>query len=150
MAGDGVDATMGPVELLVLEFPGSRFDGRIVPAIAELVEAGTVEILDLVFVRKDLDGSVVALELEELDPGESGGFEDVDGESGGLLSEEDLVLAADALEPGSSAALIVWENSWARKVAAAVAAAGGRLVAHDRIPAEAVNAAIAALGTSDA
>ena len=135
MATDNIGA---PVELAVIEFPGSQFNGEIVPALAQLVEDGIVRILDLVFVRKDVDGTVTALEISELDDDEAAPFDDLEGEAGGLLSEEDFELASEALSAGSSALLIVWEDSWARRFIEAVVGSGGRLVAHDRLDAETV------------
>ena len=139
---------LGPVELAVLEFPGSQFKGDIVPALAELVDSGIVRILDLVFVTKNDDGSVDAIELAELSEEEAAAFDDLDGEVNGLLSDSDLELAAEVLDVGSSAALIVWENTWARRLVTAIGNAGGRLVAHDRLDAETVQAALAASAES--
>ena len=132
------DELLGPVELAVLEFPGSQFKGEIVPALAELVSNDIVRILDLVFVTKNADGSVDAIELSDLGDDEAAAFDDLDGEVNGLLSDSDLELAAEVLDVGSSAALIVWENTWARRLVSAIANAGGRLVAHDRLDAETV------------
>jgi hypothetical protein len=137
------DELLGPVELAVLEFPGSQFKGEIVPALAELVSNDIVRILDLVFVTKNADGSVDAIELSDLGDDEAAAFDDLDGEVNGLLSDSDLELAAEVLDVGSSAALIVWENTWARRLVSAIANAGGRLVAHDRLDAETVRAALA-------
>jgi uncharacterized membrane protein len=140
MAADTISA---PTELAVIEFPGSRFNGEIVPALAQLVDDGIVSILDLVFVTKDVDGSVTALELSDLDDETAGVFDELDGEVNGLLSEDDLMLAAESLSLGSSALLIVWQDTWAERLVDAVAASGGRLVAHDRLDAETVGAALA-------
>jgi hypothetical protein len=137
------DDVLGPVELAVLEFPGSQFKGEIVPALAELVSNDIVRILDLVFVTKNADGSVDAIELSDLGDDEAAAFDDLDGEVNGLLSDSDLELAAQVLDVGSSAALIVWENTWARRLVGAIGNAGGRLVAHDRLDAETVRAALA-------
>jgi uncharacterized membrane protein len=134
----------GAVELAVIEFPGSRFNGGIVPALAQLVNDGIVTILDLVFVTKDEAGNVIGVELGDLDDEDAASFDDLDGEVNGLPSDEDLQIAGEALAPGSSAALIVWENSWARRLVSEIAAAGGRLVAHDRLDSEAVQTALAA------
>ncbi len=134
----------GPVEIAVLEFPGSQFNGEIVPALADLVDSGVVAIIDLALIVKDDDGSVTSIELSDLDEEAAAVFDRLDGEVNGLLSDEDLVTAGEALSEGSSALLIVWENVWARKLVDAVAGAGGRLVAHDRIDAETVTAAYAA------
>lgn len=133
-----------PVEIAVVEFPGSRFNGEIVPALAALVDDGIINILDVVLLTKDVDGSVTALEVSELDADDAAAFDELDGEVNGLLSTDDLDLAAESLSLGSSAVLIVWENAWASRLVDAVAASGGRLVAHDRLDAETVDAALAA------
>ena len=104
---------IGPVEYVIIKFPGNQFKGEIVPALADLVESGTVRILDLVFVMKDEDGNIASLEYEDLP-----GLADVDGEADGLLNEEDLEMAAEVLEPNSSGLLIVWEDRWATPLAA--------------------------------
>jgi hypothetical protein len=97
-----------------------------------------------VFVTKNADGSVDAIELADVGDDEAAAFDDLDGEVNGLLSDSDLELAAEVLEVGSSAALIVWEHTWARRLVTTIGSAGGRLVAHDRIDAETVQAALAA------
>jgi uncharacterized membrane protein len=145
MSDDGsADPVTGAVEIAVIEFPGSRFTGEIAPALAELVDDGIVTILDLVFVTKGEDGTVASVELADLEEEVAAAYDDVDGEVSGLLSDEDLQTAGEALSPGSSAVLIVWENTWARRLVGAVRNAGGRLVAHDRLDAETVAAALAA------
>jgi len=136
--------SLGPVEYVLVEFPGSKFKGEIVPALEELVRAGTIRIIDLIFITKDVDGSVISLELSTLPEDEAAAFENVGLELGDLLTQEDVEIAAEGLSPGSSAALLVWENTWAAKFAAGVRGAEGRLIAHDRIPADAVEAALAA------
>jgi uncharacterized membrane protein len=133
---------LGPIEVLALAFPGNKFKGEIAPAIGELVADGIVRIIDLVFVKKDADGTLEVVELSELDSDEGAGFDDVDGEVGELLTDDDVALAAEALEPNSSAALLVWENVWARRVATAIRAAGGEVIMNERIPHEVVAAAI--------
>jgi len=132
---------IGPVDYAIVAFPGNRFRGEIAPAIGELVDAGTIRIIDIAFVGKDADGNVVAMELTELDPEVQQGLENAGVEVGGLFNEEDLIAAADELDPDSSAALLVWENVWARKVAQAMRDAGGELVAFERLPHEVVQAA---------
>ncbi len=131
----------GSVELAVIAFPGSKFKGEIVPALADLVDSGVVAILDLLVVSKSEEGDVLALELGEMEDG--GMFDDLDGDVMGLLSAEDIETAGELLEPGNTAALIVWENTWASKLIGAIRDAGGELVAHDRLDAETVNAAMA-------
>jgi hypothetical protein len=125
---------IGPVDYLIVGFPGNRFRGEIAPAIADLVDDGTIRIIDIAFVGKDADGSAVAMEMTELDPDVQEGLEKLGIDVGGLFSDEDLMGAADALEPNSSAALLIWENVWARKVAQSMRDAGGVMVAFERIP----------------
>jgi len=140
------DIITGPVELAVLEFPGSKFNGEIVPALAELVNDGIVRIIDLVLITKDEDGSVTSIELSELGD-DASVFDDLDGEVTGVLSEDDLAIAGDALAAGSSALVIVWEDAWARRLVEAIKGSGGRLVAHDRLDAETVSEALAESST---
>ena len=140
-------ASMGPVEYLVIAFPGNRFKGEIVPAVAELVDNDIVRIIDVAFIKKDASGNTTMFEYDVLDDVLAFGFADVDGEAGGVLNDEDLELAAEALEPDSSAALIVWEHRWAARVAQAIRDAGGRIVAGERVPAEIVEQALAGLVT---
>ena len=135
--------TMGPVEIAVIGFPENNFTGEIAPAIADLVESGTVSILDLVFVTKDGDGSVAAVELSDLDEAVAAPYQDLDGQAGGLLTDEDFEQIGDALDPNSSALAIVWENTWARNLVGAIQNAGGVLVAHDRIDAATVSDVLA-------
>lgn len=132
---------IGPVDYAIVAFPGNQFRGEIAPALGELVDAGTIRIIDVAFVGKDADGNSVAMELTELDPEVQAGLEAIGVEVGGLFNEDDLMDAADSLEPNSSAALIVWENVWARKVAQAMRDAGGQLVAFERLPHDVVQAA---------
>ncbi|MBV9338408.1 MAG: hypothetical protein JO243_21180 [Solirubrobacterales bacterium] len=132
---------IGPVDYAVIVFPGSQFKGELAPALADLVEAGTVRLIDVAFVGKDADGDVMAFEVTELDPDVQRGIEALNIDVQGLLNEEDLVAIGRDLEPNSSAALLVWENVWARKVAQTIRDAGGALVAFERVPHEAVQAA---------
>jgi hypothetical protein len=132
---------IGPVDYMIVAFPGNQFKGEIAPALADLVDAGTIRIIDLAFVGKDADGEAVAFELTELDPDVRQGLENMGVEVGGLLNEEDLISTAEELEPNTSAALLVWENVWARDVKQAIINAGGQLVAFERIPHEVVKAA---------
>ncbi len=136
---------MGPVEYLVVEFPGNKFKGEIVPALKELTDSGTIRVIDLVFVRRDEDGSATWIELSDLPLDEAAQFDDLDGEFGGLLNEEDILMMADLVQPNSSAAVMVFENVWAIRLRNAIVGAGGRLVDNARIPAAVVDAAIAAM-----
>lgn len=135
---------LGPVDWIVLEFPGSRFTGEIAPILEGLVENGTVRVLDLVLIRKDEDGALDFFELSDVDESEIGGLRAYETELAELLSEEDVTAAAAAVEPGSTAALLVWENRWAAPFGSAVRRAGGQLVASGRIPVQALLAAIEA------
>jgi hypothetical protein len=135
---------LGPVDWLVVEFPGSQFKGEIAPALDELVEAGTIRVLDLVLIKKDEDGSVGFFEISDLDESELGTIVAYETELATLLGAEDVEAVAEAVEPGSSAALLVWENTWAAPFASAVRRAGGQLVATGRIPIQALLAAIEA------
>jgi hypothetical protein len=138
------EASLGPVQYIVVGFPGSKFKGEIIPELGNLVKAGTIRVMDLAFVSKAEDGSILCMELEDLADDDAAPFAAFEKEIGDLLNEEDLLIAADALEPGSSAAVLVWENIWARKFADALRNADGVLVAWDRIPYEVVQAAMAA------
>jgi hypothetical protein len=130
---------MGPIDYVVLEWPGQQPNGEVAPLIAELEARGIVRVLDIAFIVKDDAGNVAAVELSELGGGE---FEELGGASSGLLGDEDLEEAASALEPGTSAAVLVWENSWAAPVAVAVRRSGGQLVASGRIPVQAILASL--------
>jgi hypothetical protein len=145
----GVDL-LGPVDWVVVEFPGSRFNGEIAPAVADLVERGIVRVLDLLILKKDTDGSLEAFELADLDESEIGQLRAYEAELATLLGEDDVAAVAEALEPGSTAACIVYENTWAAPFASAMRRAGGQLVADGRIPVQALLAASAAQDTGGA
>ena len=132
---------IGPVDYMIIGFPGNQFKGEIAPALGKLVDAGTIRIIDIAFVGKDADGNALAMELTELDPDVQAGLDALGIEVGGLLNEDDLMDAAAELEPSSSAALLVWENVWARETARAMRDAGGVLLAFERLPHEVVQAA---------
>jgi hypothetical protein len=134
-------ADIGPVEYLVVAFPGSQFRGEIAPALADLVEAGTIRIIDIAFASKDENGEIAAFELSDLDPEVRQALENLGARAGGLFNEEDLMAAAEGLDSNSSAALLVWENVWAKPVAEAIRDAGGELYDYDRVPHEVVVAA---------
>jgi hypothetical protein len=132
---------LGPVDYMIVAFPGNQFRGEIAPALADLVENGTIRIIDLAFVAKTADGDVGAFELTDIDPDVRQGFENLGVEVNGLFNEDDLQAAAEELEPNSSAALLVWENLWAKDVAQALRDAGGELLDFERLPHEVVQAA---------
>jgi len=136
---------MGPVDYLVVEFPGNRMTGEAFPLLVDLVDRGLVRILDLVFVRKDVDGSVAGLELKDLDRDGELDLAVFEGASSGLIGDDDIQEAGDVLQPGSSAGILVYENVWAGPFAAAVRRSGGQLVASGRIPVQAVLAALDAI-----
>ncbi len=136
-----MDYEIGPVEYLVLAFPGNKFKGEIVPALTELVDNETIRIIDLAFIKKDADGSVTAIELEDMSDDEAAAFGDFD-DVGDLLNNEDLMLTAEALEPNSSAAVLVWENTWAARFAQSVRNADGVVLENARIPHDVVEAAL--------
>jgi hypothetical protein len=132
---------IGPVDYMIVAFPGNQFKGEIAPALADLVDAGTIRIIDLAFVGKNEAGETASFELTELDPEVQAGLDRAGIEVTGLFSEEDLEAAAEELEPNSSAALLVWENVWAREVAQAMRNAGGELLDFERLPHDVVQAA---------
>ena len=143
---DALDET-GPIDYLVVEFPGNRMTGEAFPLLVDLVDRGLIRILDLVFVRKDLDGSVVGLELADLNGDGQLDLSVFDGASSGLLGEDDIREAAEAVQAGSSAGILIYENVWAAPFAAAVRDSGGQLVASGRIPIQAILAALDAAET---
>jgi hypothetical protein len=132
---------IAPVEYMIVSFAGSEFTGEIAPALAELVESGTIRVVDVAFVTKGADAVVEGFELSELRPDVRAALDTLGIEGSGLLNEDDLADAADALEPDSSAALLVWENIWAAELAGALRNAGGEVVATGRIPHDTVLAA---------
>jgi hypothetical protein len=132
---------IGPVDYAVIAFPGNEFKGEIAPALADLTDAGTIRIIDIAFVGKSEGGETVAMELTELDPQVQASLDKLGIEVGGLFNEGDLQDIADELEPDNSAAVLVWENVWARKVTKAMRDAGGELVTFERLPHEVVQRA---------
>jgi hypothetical protein len=135
---------LGPVDYIVVEFPGSQFSGEIAPALGDLVERGLVRVLDLLVLKKEQDGSIEAFELSDLEDTEIGELRRHERDVAMLLSEEDVTAVAAAIEPGTTAGVLVWENSWAVPFASAVRHSGGQLVASGRIPIQALAAAIEA------
>jgi uncharacterized membrane protein len=132
---------MGPIDYLLVEWPGRQPNGEVAPHLVDLVDRGLIRILDLALIAKDEDGTVAGIELADLGDG-SAELSVFEGASSGLISDEDLGEAGNALEPGTSAALLVFENTWAAPFAAAVRRSGGQLVASGRIPVEAIEAAL--------
>jgi hypothetical protein len=141
---DTDDIEMGPIDYLLVEWPGKQPEGEIAPYLVDLVDRGLIRILDLAFLAKGEDGTIVALEIADVG-GEVAELAIFEGASSGLLDDEDLDQAGEALEPGTSAALLVYENTWAGPFAAAVRRSGGQLVASGRIPVTDVLAALDAV-----
>jgi hypothetical protein len=143
---DTVEEELGPVDYLVVEFPAGKaaFSGEMGAQLKALVEGGIVRVLDLLIITKDEDGTVDAFELEEFEDDEAGALRDFGFELADLLSEEDVDHIAAALEPGTVAAALVWENTWAAPFAASIRHSGGQLVASGRIPIQSILAALEA------
>jgi len=130
---------MGPIDYVVLEWPGKQPQGEVAPLILDAVDRGLIRVLDFAIMVKGEDGSIAAVDLGEL---EGDAFAAFDGASSGLIGQEDLEEAATALEPGTSAAILVWENLWAAPIAVALRKSGGQLVASGRIEIQAFLAAL--------
>jgi hypothetical protein len=135
---------VGPVEILMIEFPGNKLTGEIAPALAELVDQGTIRVIDLLFVTKNGAGEVAAIELSDADAEVRSAFEPIVEEASGLLSEEDIEDLGEGLDPNSSAAMLLFEHVWATRFRDAVLASGGELLAAVRIPKEVVDEVVAA------
>jgi Family of unknown function (DUF6325) len=139
---------LGPVEYALIAFPGNSFNGQVAPALARLVEAGLIRIIDLTFVAKDSEGTVTGLELDGLPADAAQGFADLDGDVEGLLTESDIAQLAEGLLPDSSGLLVVWESTWAAEFAVAVRDSGGLLVTREQVPHETVVEAVRLLNAS--
>jgi uncharacterized protein DUF6325 len=143
MSGQDIDE-LGPVDFLVVEFPAgtSHFSGEMAEELASLVDAGTIRVLDVLILAKDADGSVEALELDDLDQVDE--LRAIETELATILAEEDVEHLAAAMEPGSVAGVLVWENRWAAPFASAARRSGGQLIASGRIPIQAIIASLEA------
>jgi len=135
---------MGPIDYIILEWPAEPSGDEVVPLIVDLVDRNIIKILDIVFVSKGADGELTALEVDDLGPA-AAAFAAFDGAASGLLDDDDLREAASALEPGTAAAILIWENLWAAPVAVALRRSGGQLVASGRIPVQAIVASLDAV-----
>ena len=124
----------GPVELLVVSFPGNQFTGEIVPALEELIETGTIQVIDFLFVSKDADGAVTVAELDEVGEGVMTKLKPSEAAMAGLLSENDALRFATEMEPNSSEAILLFENTWATRFAQAIRNANGEVVINERVP----------------
>jgi len=136
--------SLGPVDYIVVEFPAgaSNFTGEMSEELLRLVDAGTIRVIDILILTKDADGSVDAMELSDLD--ELGELQRLEAELAELLAEEDVEHLAAAMEPGSTAGVLIWENLWAAPFASAARRSGGQLIANGRIPIQAIIASIEA------
>jgi len=142
---DEIPDELGPIDYLVVEFPGSRFTGEAMPLLIDLVDRGLIRVLDLVLVKKEMDGTVRGLALADLDDDERMELAVFEGASSGMLGDQDVAEAGAVLEPGSSAGVLVYENRWAAPFAAALRRSGAQLVASGRIPVPEVLAALEAV-----
>jgi hypothetical protein len=135
---------LGPVDYVVVEFPAgqSNFTGEMVEELLALVEAGIIRVIDVVILTKDADGGIDAIELSDVD--ELGPLEVIETELAELLAEDDIVHLAAAMDPGSTAGVLIWENLWAAPFASAARRSGGQLIANGRIPIQAIIASIEA------
>jgi uncharacterized membrane protein len=133
-------ASYGPVSLVVISFPGNEFRGEIAPALGNLIERGTIRVIDIVFVAKDVDGTVLSLEVNDLGEEVFSQIDPVVSEVSSLLGEDDIAQIAEMLEPNSSAAMLLFENTWASTFTTAVQNANGEVLMHELIPAAVVNA----------
>jgi Family of unknown function (DUF6325) len=126
---------LGPIDIVVIGFPADApMTGEAVPLLVDLVDRGIIRVLDVLFVIKEADGTFAGFDANDLDDERVGGFTLFEGASSGLLGDEDIATAGEAIEPGSAAVMIVYENRWAAPFAAAVRRNGGVLLASDRIP----------------
>lgn len=141
---DAALSQLGPVDYLVVEFPAgaSNFTGEMADALVALVDAGTIRVIDILILTKNDDGSVDAIELSDVE--NLGPLVEIEAELAELLAEEDVEHLAAAMEPGSVAGVLIWENLWAAPFASAARRSGGQLIADGRIPIQAIIAAIEA------
>lgn len=137
---------LGPIEMLVVKFPGNQFTGEIAPALAELVDAGTIRVIDFVFIMKDADGTLTSVELADLPDDAASAFAPVVDDVSGMLSEDDIRDLGGLLDPNSSAGLMLFENAWAAKFAQAVRNANGEVVLSERIPRQVIEEIAASAG----
>jgi len=140
---------LGPIDYVIVEFPAGaqHFTGEVIDELVALVEAGTIRVVDVLILAKDADGSVEAMELSDID--DLGPLVQIEAELAELLAEEDVEHLAAAMEPGSVAGVLIWENLWAAPFGAAARRSGGQLIASGRIPIQAIIAAIEADETLD-
>ncbi len=135
---------LGPVDYAVVEFPAgaTNFTGEMIDELIALVDSGTIRVIDILILTKDADGNIDAAELSEMD--ELGDLQKIEAELAELLAADDVVHLAAAMDPGSTAGVIIWENLWAAPFASAARRSGGQLIANGRIPIQAIIASIEA------
>ncbi len=138
--------SIGPVELLVVKFPGNQFTGEVGPALQELVDTGMIRVIDLLFAITDEQGNIAVVELSDLEDSAFGEFAPVVTDQTGLLTHDDARSLASSLGPNSSGAVMLFENVWATRFRDAVLGAGGQMVLSERIPKAAVDAMIESAG----
>ena len=126
--------SLGPIELLVVKFPGNKFTGEVAPALKDLVEGGLIRVIDILFVHKDQDGEVTVLEINDLDDDEFSRFDPVVADITGMLTPDDAKWFSQGLENDSSGAIMLFENAWATRFRDALLNANGQLVLNERIP----------------
>ncbi len=131
---------MGPIDYVVIEWPGAQPTGAAVPKLIDLVDRGIIRIIDIAFVGRDPGGAVYAMELSDFDG--DGSFAAFEGASSGIIGDDDREDAGSALEPGTSAAILIWENRWAAPIAVALRESGAQLVASGRISVQGIIAAL--------
>jgi hypothetical protein len=144
------DDVSGPIDFLLLEFDPDKLTGEVGAALFELVDQGIVRILDLLIIQKEADGSISGLELTDVSADSLGGFAAFAGARSGLLGDDDLNQAGEAMEPGTTAALLVYENAWAIPFVRAAVKADAQLIASARIPADVVMSVLDELDAADA
>jgi uncharacterized membrane protein len=135
---------LGPVELVVVQFPGNEVKGDVVPAIKELVENGTIRVIDILFIRKDQEGNVTMLEINDLDDASFAAFNPIVAEIDGLVSRDDVQQLAASLNNNSSAGVMLFEDTWATRLRDAIVDVQGKMVLFDRIPEAVIEQALAA------
>lgn len=140
--------SLGPIELLVVKFPGNQFRGEIIPELKELVEGGIIRIVDILFLHKGAAGQLTVLEINDLEAEMSGLFDPIVSDVTKLLSNEDAAQLGNVLEDNSSAALMLFENTWATRLADALSNARGELVLSERIPRVVIDELLAAKAAS--
>lgn len=143
------DAELGPIDYLLVEFPGDDVASELGPLIRELIDGGVVRLLDLVFIRKAADGTVTVTEIGDVEQEQSATLTALIDDVADLVGEDDIAAAAEAMEPGTAAGLLVWENTWAAPFANALRRAGGQIVSTGRIPLADVLAAMDASASAD-